>query len=148
MKSKSKQETQNLQKPNDQKRFLANTASKEVHPFGSFEKRSKSINFTTNVKGTKRSSRRELDDTLPSARNTSKESMGKTPRPIEGPEEICELIEQLKRIPKKQFKAYIADGMEVNKVLMKGIVAKHIERRNIFHSNDVHWKLLVVKLQG
>lgn len=38
--------------------------------------------------------------------------------------------------------------MEVNKVLMKGLCAKHIERRNIFHSNDVHWKLLVVKLQG
>jgi hypothetical protein len=31
---------------------------------------------------------------------------------------------------------------------MKGMVAKHIERRNFFHSNDVHWKWLIVKLTG
>lgn len=33
--------------------------------------------------------------------------------------------------------------------MMKGLVAKHIERRSFWHgANDIHWKLMMVKLEG
>lgn len=49
---------------------------------------------------------------------------------------------------KVQFRAHQAEGMQCSKILMKGMVAKHIEHRNFFHGNDIHWKTLIVKLQG
>jgi len=38
--------------------------------------------------------------------------------------------------------------MQCSKIMMKGMVAKHIENRNFFHGNDIHWKTLIVKLTG
>jgi hypothetical protein len=63
-------------------------------------------------------------------------------------DELAKLMQELKDMPKYRFKYAYADEMQVSKNLMKGIVAKHIERRNLFHGNDVHQKMLIVKLSG
>lgn len=49
-------------------------------------------------------------------------------------------------MPRYRFKYPYAEGLQVSKVLMKGIVSKHIEKRNLFHGSDVHEKILIVKL--
>jgi len=51
-------------------------------------------------------------------------------------------------MPRYRFKYTYAEGMQISKVLMKGIVSKHIEKRTLFHGNDVHQKILIVKLLG
>lgn len=61
---------------------------------------------------------------------------------------MCDLVSTVHAIPRYRLKYASTDGMYVSRELMKGMVAKHIERRNFFHSNDVHWKWLIVKLTG
>ena len=52
-------------------------------------------------------------------------------------------------MPKFRLKVERADCMQITKVMMKGLVAKHIERRSFWHgANDIHWKLMIVKLEG
>ena len=51
-------------------------------------------------------------------------------------------------MPRYRLKYSSTDGMYVSKDLLKGMVAKHIERRTLFHGKDIHWKWLIVKLQG
>ena len=58
------------------------------------------------------------------------------------------MLDEIKNLPLYKFKFELTKEMQVYTHLFKGSVAKHIERQNIFHANDVHIKQLVVKLKG